>query len=400
MKLVLILDAPVKKSKKGLSILCGYTPQIEFISQYFDKMIIYAPLAKSGYEMTMDRFTISRKNIEFKPLIKNIGEGNFYFIKNFFLFRKKIQEIIKMEKDSETIFTTYIPGSFIGLLSAYYFRKFECKYFLRITADLTDEFRRRGNKWYRKSLALFLSPFIDFIMKFNIKNSLCFYSGKILYNLPGKSYKIISASFYKRDIVKRTDISRNKPYNILYVGRFDSKKGVPYLIDAIEILVKKNIPIKLTLVGGLGNQETIIKQKIIKIKNYVDYKGLIAFGDDLFNEYKKAQIFVIPSLEDMQGKTQLEAMAFGTPVIGSNVGGIPEIIKDNWNGILVRPGNSKDIANAIEKILNNKDLRKKFIKHGLQTANKYTLEYQIEFMIKKINKYFKINLEMRNKEKK
>jgi glycosyltransferase involved in cell wall biosynthesis len=118
-----------------------------------------------------------------------------------------------------------------------------------------------------------------------------------------------------------------------------------------------------------------------KIKNKIKYKGIIPFGNKLFEEYRSADIFIIPSLEDMQGKTQLEAMALGTPVIASDVGGIPETIKHLNNGILVAPANYVEIASAIELIISNELLRKKLIKNGFEFVKTCTLEKQNGFMI-------------------
>ena len=80
----------------------------------------------------------------------------------------------------------------------------------------------------------------------------------------------------------------------------------------------------------------------------------------------------MPSIETQEGESeslgivQLEAMASGTPVIGSNVGGIRDIIKDNKNGFLTKPENPENIADKIIKLLNDNKLQQKFSNEGLK----------------------------------
>lgn len=94
-------------------------------------------------------------------------------------------------------------------------------------------------------------------------------------------------------------------------------------------------------------------------------------GTALEEMYRSADVFVLPSIVDDQGYTEglgtvlLEAISFGIPVIGSNVGGIPDIIIDGKTGFLVMQKDSDAIAQAIEKIVNNSDFVKEMTKNAL-----------------------------------
>jgi len=88
-------------------------------------------------------------------------------------------------------------------------------------------------------------------------------------------------------------------------------------------------------------------------------------------------VFVLPSIIDSGGETEglgmviLEAMKSGLPVIASSVGGIIEIIKNEENGLLVPPKDPKSIAVAIEKLLSDSELRKKFIENSKKTLEEF-----------------------------
>ena len=88
----------------------------------------------------------------------------------------------------------------------------------------------------------------------------------------------------------------------------------------------------------------------------------------------KSDIFVLPSLSEGFPNVILEAMAAGLPIISSNVGGVPDIIQDEVNGLLVEPMNSKEIAEKVLFILTNEELRKKIVINNKIKVQNYSLE--------------------------
>jgi glycosyltransferase involved in cell wall biosynthesis len=93
--------------------------------------------------------------------------------------------------------------------------------------------------------------------------------------------------------------------------------------------------------------------------------------------YSAADVFVIPSLQEAFGQTALESLACGTAVVGSDVGGIPEIVQDGVTGCLVPPGVASDLRAAIMKLLNEPEKRAEMAKNGVRLVlEKHTLEAQ------------------------
>jgi glycosyltransferase involved in cell wall biosynthesis len=181
-----------------------------------------------------------------------------------------------------------------------------------------------------------------------------------------KAIKIICASNFVRDTLlknyasKATIISpgvntslykpnpevKREENLVLFVARYKKMyrlKGLYYLIDAIKMLPG----IRLRIIGEIDDSDN---------KN-IEFVGLRQ-GKDLVEEMQKASLLVLSSLAHMEsfGMVLIEAMACQTPVIGTNIGGIPEVINNGIDGFLVPPADSNALALAISKIVADKEL--------------------------------------------
>lgn len=160
---------------------------------------------------------------------------------------------------------------------------------------------------------------------------------------------------------------------VLYIGRLIDWKGLEYLIEAFAI-VSRQVPGVKLVIGGEGPEEVRLRQQVkrLGLDESVLFAGLIE-SQDLSTYYREAAVFVLPSVQ-IEGQTEglgvvlLEAMACGTPVVGSNVGGIPDIIQDGWNGYLVQERSPAQLAERIVALLESQAVRKRFVKNGLQTV--------------------------------
>ncbi|RLF42750.1 MAG: glycosyltransferase family 1 protein, partial [Thermoplasmata archaeon] len=145
----------------------------------------------------------------------------------------------------------------------------------------------------------------------------------------------------------------------LYVGRLVSKKGLFTLLLAFKSVLKEVPEAKLRF-AGKGKLKTVLSSfaKALGIDENVEFLGYVQ--DNLLNPlFSSADIFVLPSaFGESFGIVILEAMASGTPVIGTKVGGIEEILS-NGNGILVPPSDPSALADAMLSLLNDSDLQKK-----------------------------------------
>lgn len=187
-------------------------------------------------------------------------------------------------------------------------------------------------------------------------------------------------TFIPKDQAKlREKYNMKKRYILLFVGRLVEKKGVEYLIDALGIVSNKLADLKL-LIAGTGNLERQLKEKVRKsnLSSYVSFLGTVKH-EDLIDYYNICDLLVLPSIFDKYGHTEtlgmviLEAMSCGKPVVASNIGGIPESVKNGYNGLLTIPKNPTDIADKIVKAFTQFDLEE-MGERAHQTALNYAWE--------------------------
>ena len=140
---------------------------------------------------------------------------------------------------------------------------------------------------------------------------------------------------------------------ILYVGRFSREKGIKYLLEAMLNLKESIKDIQLHIIGEGPEKANLIEYvKKLKIEDIVTFHGWAPI-QSLVLFYSAADVFVAPSLIEPFGRVILEAMACKVPVIGTNVGGIPDNVKDRNTGLLVPPADSETLALKIQELLEN-----------------------------------------------
>ncbi|MHB1434883.1 MAG: glycosyltransferase family 4 protein [Thermoplasmata archaeon] len=138
----------------------------------------------------------------------------------------------------------------------------------------------------------------------------------------------------------------------LFVGRLASNKGLPELVDAFERVGRADPALRLVLVGEDGGMGPWLTQRISEqgLGARVRWTGYLADESLLAAAMGEAEALVLPSEYEAFGLVLLEALAQGTPVIASRVGGIPEFIESERSGLLVPPGDVAALAAAMERI--------------------------------------------------
>ncbi|HML05532.1 MAG TPA: glycosyltransferase family 4 protein [Methanobacterium sp.] len=178
------------------------------------------------------------------------------------------------------------------------------------------------------------------------------------------------------------DMNKNKErFKILAVGYLIERKGFEYLIQAVKYVSKEYRNVELTIIGS-GPLENHLNNVIKDLKLEKSSKIIKNVSDnELLKLYNSADIFVLPSIVDRQGNTEglgvvlLEAMACKLPVIGSNIGGIPDIIKDHKTGLLVPEKDSFKLAGSIIRLIKDENLRNRLSENGYeQVKQKFSWE--------------------------
>lgn len=184
-------------------------------------------------------------------------------------------------------------------------------------------------------------------------------------------YKPLNKTLSKNIIKKIYSIEEDF---ILYVGGFSPRKNILGLIESFSKLLyyhKKNI--KLVIAGKKGKSYDLYKKRVeeLNICDSVIFPGFISL-EYLPYLYNAAKLFVYPSFYEGFGLPPIEAMSCGTPVIGSNLTSIPEVLGDS--ALLINPSNIDDLLDSMLKLLNDKELRERLIISGLIRTSELTWE--------------------------
>jgi len=179
--------------------------------------------------------------------------------------------------------------------------------------------------------------------------------------------------------IKRANIRKKYGWKgrnvVLCPRRIVPKNGIIYLLEAIPEIIKKKDDVHFLFVGPIQDEKywKLIHKRIkeLNIEKYVIFTGGVPHTE-MPKYYAISDIVVIPSLIEAISLSALEAMACKKPIVASAVGGLLEIIKDQCNGVLVKPADSEALAGAILLILNNKELASGYAENAYLTAKKFS----------------------------
>ena len=162
--------------------------------------------------------------------------------------------------------------------------------------------------------------------------------------------------------------SSNNTYKIGLMGSLNVKyKGQDTAIKAISLLKNKfNIELHFLGSGDKENWIDLIKQ--YGVENSVFFDGTLPAGDPVYNWLDNMDIYLQPSLTEGLPRSVIEAMSRGCPVIGTEAGGIPELLQKE---LVIKKKDYKDLAIKIEKLLNDKKMMEKIAKENFEEAKKY-----------------------------
>ena len=191
------------------------------------------------------------------------------------------------------------------------------------------------------------------------------------------------------DIRKNLFLAQPNEIILALVGRISRWKGQMILLDAFNNLVQKNENIKLVFVGAPPpNQEKFqedLEERIASFK-LNDKVLIIPFQNEIHKIWQAIDIAVVPSTEpEPFGMVAIEAMLAHKPIVGSNHGGLTEIIENNATGFLVTPNSVQDLVIALEKLIQNELLRKEMGENGYLRV---TTAFSVEQYVDSFEKFF------------
>ena len=207
-----------------------------------------------------------------------------------------------------------------------------------------------------------------------------------LYDAPRNKITIVSpgvdlALFHPHPIQDTKQYFKND-HTVLFVGRLDPIKGIDTWFRAMKLVVEEDPSLRgrlcVCLIGGDVDEDEPDEEfaRLNGLKDELGIADVVAFLGKRSQEslpfyYASADVVVMPSRYESFGMVALEAMACGTPVVASDVGGLSFIVRNGETGFLVPEGDARAMAECLSCILHDPDLRARLGKRGVEVARAY-----------------------------
>lgn len=240
-----------------------------------------------------------------------------------------------------------------------------------------------------------------FLRKLFLKRALCISDKVIFVSKAGKRsylqrflipeqkmcviYNGIDINLLKKETKSNEIFKKRDSYRITYIGRLVEIKGVHLLIDAVLQLINEGYNVYLDIIGE-GNYRNLLEQKVKdnNLEKYITFQGVQRNISIFLNN---SDIFVYPSIcEEVFGISIVEAMSYEIPCVANRVGGIPEVIIEQYNGAISENKTGHSIAQAIKKLINLYETDSIGIMK--QNCRKTALKFDINITVKNLNECY------------
>lgn len=308
-----------------------------------------------------DTFTCIYINPSASKDVANVGKVNFKKI--LFIF-SNIYNIIKTvikEKPDLCYFTSTIGGAGI-------FRDMLIVGALKILRKkIVLHLHNKGAKKYNQKV-----PLSTIAYKIIFSNVKVIQLSKYLYEdiqkfVPENNVFICPNGIPETLVTEPSVIRNNSVPKLLFLSNLLIDKGVLVLLDACKILKNKGYEFSCDFVGGettdINQERFYLEVDKRELTNIITYRGK-KYGKEKETFFMNADIFVFPTYNEAFGLVNLEAMEHKLPIVSTNEGGIPDVIKDGENGFICIKNNPFSLAECIEKLLLNKNLRYRMGENG------------------------------------
>lgn len=316
---------------------------------------------------------------------KNI---QFNCINNYMKIKNKKEDFINIIKNSDLCIVKM--SSILGIVLLRYIRKYNKKYVVELVGDAPAAL------WYNKGVkGKILAPFFYLITRWILKRAenVIYVTNKYLQKRYPNNKKNIGLSdvmigkpnqiILERRLKKINDLKCNEIIKLGLIGSVDNKyKGHKIAIKALKCLLKEKYNnIELHFIGG-GNPDNI--EKFLNedgLRNKVFLDGILARGKEVNKWLDGIDILLMPSLIEGMPRTLIEASSRACPCIGTEVGGIPELLEKEY---IIKKNDYKSLAMKIKNLISNKNEMKKVAKRNFLKS----MEFDEEILLEKRNKFY------------
>lgn len=375
MKLAIFLSTIVHYNGKTYSTSASIVNMLKHFSGFFRSVLI-SPVVwgeEQQYEIEVEKLPV----IPF-PGWKNTKDR---YLKSFFVLPRNLNKLLRMHRQEWDAIWIIDPDPVTQI--AFVLSKFhKIPVVLYLRGNDIAEVISRHPHGIKRFLAKIWALWLEMSIPFMLDHSIGVVTGNALYRKYSHSkrqiIKYYASSITRDDLAKGFQRKTAQNLHLLMVGNLKNYKCIDAAIRSLHNIVKKGHGVYLDVVGEgpeLPGLQKLTQE--LQLEDRVFFAGFVPSGEQLASYYSKADILLIPSTTEGTPKVVPEAFSYGLPIIASTVGGLPDMIQENYNGLFIRPGNSSDLTNAVLKILKNPGLLQKLSMGALETAPGYTIEHQL-----------------------
>lgn len=355
---------------------------------FFDEVILCLPVLETTHRKGF--FPLNQERVKVCPFPYYDSPFGLYL--NIFRLIFRIRRLISKNASEWDVVGSVLPN-ILGIVTVLFSRQRAKRCFFYLRGNFTKSIPCYYSKGLKKLAAklgvLILTPVISHL----VRRTLTFTVGEELYRTFGRTantaFKIIPAVLPRSMIIDKCNLRINSlgTLKLLYVGRLSAEKGMSYLVDIMPIMIRENKVDAVLNIVGSGPEEVEMRKKVSKLNlnDHVMFKGYVPFGNQLQELYREADVFVLPSITEGVPLVLVEAMAYGLPIVATAVGGIPDIVKHNVNGLLVPPADINALCKALVRIARKPKLRYHLAENALDMADKYCMESQRDIVLQIMN---------------
>jgi len=396
LSMILMPDGPISFDGKDFRSSKGERLYFESLAKDLNRLFIATFVLREGdesYELNLHS-TISSKNITIIELPVSRSKNPNVFLKAMQFFRVFIKLFLFVRKiDIGYLFLPSYPSA-LGWLALKIWRKPHIVY----GADDWVQASESMFKWEVKNKSLFYRTylFLNKVMERVVVSSSVF-SVAAGGQLVEKYEKFGTYSYATTprmtlssdDIYERDDTCNNQIINLVNVGSLIHDKAQHNLLESFAIASSKDNRLQLQIIGeGPENNNLRLLAKNLEITSKVRFIGYIESESTLYKYLQNADIFVLSSVTEGFPRVLYEAMTMRLPIVSTNVGGIPNLLTNKVNALLVDHGKNSDLAEAISLMIDDRHLRRNIIQNASKTIDEVFKKMDLSQISKLIETHF------------
>jgi len=371
----------------------SFARYVDSLAPYFDEISLCVPVLETPRG---DGTAIRAKNVTLAALPNFEGPVHFYprlpaIMKTLSRWVKTI-DVLHCRVPSPAAMFAFVLARRAGLPA-----------WILIVGDLAALLPTMPYRGAKKLLWRGYTAFEEFNVQWMADRSLAFANGRALADKHSRSSRRVQATttttISMADIASRIDTCRGEAIRILTVSRIDPRKGLRVLPEVIAGLRARGINASLDIVGPAvgrpGEDERDAIRRDADARGLADHVRLLGPVplDQLLPLYRNYDLFVLPTLPG-EGipRVLLEAMTAGVPIVTTHVAGIPSLIEDEVNGLLVAAPTVDAVTGALARLVTDGGVRSRLIANGYDTARRFTLEAQADKMLAEVSARLPVQL--------